>query len=183
MVSVVKGSDERIFSRLDCGDFFRVRRRRNFQRSARVSESGNFRDETAFSAAYDLYSAGKFGEADDRFASCISTYPYTELTDKARFYRGEMAFSRENYKTAISFYREAYSQIQSPTIVPMARFKAALSLHRLGDDAGALRDSADRQVVAERDTQAEDRFPRSYSVAQNRTRSREVRRMDAFCSG
>jgi len=94
----------------------------------------------AFTAAYDLYSAGKFGEADDLFASYISTYPYTELTDKARFYRGEMAFSREDYKTAISFYRAAYLQIQSPAVVPMARFKAALSLHRLGDESGALKE-------------------------------------------
>ena len=91
-----------------------------------------------FNRGYDLYMAGRFAESDPLFAQFIITFPYTELTDKARFYRGEIAFSKENYDAAINFYRQAFGQIQSPNIAPMARFKAALSMHRLGRNNAAL---------------------------------------------
>ncbi len=86
---------------------------------------------SAFAAAEVQYLDGKFSEADALLSSFIADQPYTELTDKARFMRGEISFSRKKYESAISRYREAYSQIESPNVGPRARFKEAMSLHKL----------------------------------------------------
>ncbi|MBT3181949.1 MAG: ABC transporter substrate-binding protein [Deltaproteobacteria bacterium] len=91
-----------------------------------------------FNRGYDLYMGGRFSEADPVLSQFITQFPYTELTDKARFYRGEIAFSKEDYDSAINFYRQSFSQIQSPNIAPMARFKAALAMYRLGRNDAAL---------------------------------------------
>lgn len=92
----------------------------------------------AFNNAFDPYMAGNFAEADASFGRFISEFPYTELTDKARFYRGEIAFSRGDYNASILFYRASYGQIASPNVAPLARFKEGLALHRLGRDGEAL---------------------------------------------
>jgi ABC-type branched-subunit amino acid transport system substrate-binding protein len=86
----------------------------------------------AFDAAYAMYSSGNFGQADQAFASFISGFPYTELTDRARFVRGEIAFAEEKYKQAIIFYKQSYSEIKSPNVLPKAHFKAAMAMAKLG---------------------------------------------------
>jgi TolA-binding protein len=85
----------------------------------------------SFDAAEALYLDRRFREADVAFATFISEFPYTELTDKARFRRGEIAFAKGNYPLAISFYRQSYSEISSPSVAPKSRFKAALALYNL----------------------------------------------------
>ena len=85
----------------------------------------------SFGTAEALYLDRRLAEADAAFASLISEFPYTELIDKARFRRGEIAFARRDYPLAISFYRQSYSQISSPSVAPKARFKAALALYSL----------------------------------------------------
>ena len=85
----------------------------------------------AFDEAKNLYMTRKFAKADAALAGFVDTYPYTELTDKARFYRGEVAFTKKKYSAAVDLYRSAYSQIESPFVSPKAHFKAALALFRL----------------------------------------------------
>ena len=84
-----------------------------------------------FNAADELYRSKRFAEADAAFASFIAGFPYTELTDEARFRRGEIAFARKDYGAAAGFYREAVAQIESPRVGPKARFKGALALSKL----------------------------------------------------
>lgn len=85
----------------------------------------------AFDHARKLYLDRKFKAADGELTTFIDTQPYTELTDEARFLRGEIAFTGKNYSSAVGLYRSSYSQIVSPLVAPKARFKAALSLYRL----------------------------------------------------
>lgn len=91
-----------------------------------------------FKQAEQLYMDRKFVEADPALANFISTSPYTELTDQARFMRGEIAFSSNDYNSAVKFYRESYTEIASPNIEPKSRFKTALSLYRLKRPSEAL---------------------------------------------
>ncbi|MBN1283573.1 MAG: penicillin-binding protein activator [Proteobacteria bacterium] len=91
-----------------------------------------------FDSAKVLYEAQKLAESDAALARFTTTHPYTQLTDEARFLRGEIAFMRGNYSAAADLYRQAYSQIDSPAVGPKARLKAGLSLHRLGRNPEAI---------------------------------------------
>jgi len=91
-----------------------------------------------FSAAKDLYMQRSFARADKALAQFIASAPYTQLTDEARFLRGEIAFIRKDYGAAVTNYRQAFSEIESPMVAPKARFKSALALHRLGRNAEAI---------------------------------------------
>jgi ABC-type branched-subunit amino acid transport system substrate-binding protein len=93
---------------------------------------------TAFGASQNIYRAGRFPEADRAFSIVVSDYPYTELTDKALFYRGEIAFARRDYSGAVAHYRQANSRVESPSVASKAKFKAALSLYRLGRNGEAI---------------------------------------------
>lgn len=104
----------------------------------------------AFALGYDAYRAGNFIAADNSFANFIATYPYTELTDKSRFFRGEIAFSEGKYESAIAFYRQSFSQVKSPNVIPKARFKAALAMYKLGryDDVLSEIAAIDRRAAS-----------------------------------
>lgn len=91
-----------------------------------------------FNAADALYRGRRFREADAAFEKFIAESPYTEFTDESRFRRGEIAFITKDYPTAVSFYREAVSDIASPSIAPKAHFKAALALSLGGQNKNAL---------------------------------------------
>ena len=92
-----------------------------------------------FDAASDLYLNRRFADADAALDRFIQQAPYTQLTDDARFLRGEIAFIKRDYSKAASLYRQAYSEIESPMVAPKARLKAALSLYRLGRNAEAVK--------------------------------------------
>ena len=100
-------------------------------RRARYPNRVTSEAKASFDAAEALYLDQHFSDADAAYATFISDFPYTELTDRARFRRGEIAFAKRNYPLAISFYRQSYSEISSPAVAPKSRFKAALALHRL----------------------------------------------------
>jgi ABC-type branched-subunit amino acid transport system substrate-binding protein len=93
--------------------------------------------QASFENAKQLYLNRKFNEADRALASFIETEPYTELTDEARFLRGEIAFAKKQYNVAVGHYRSSYSHIASPLVEPKARFKAAFALYnrRMYQDA------------------------------------------------
>ncbi len=85
----------------------------------------------SFDRAKGLYLKGDFKAADSSLAAFIEGQPYTQLTDEARFLRGEIAFARKNYPASVTLYRAAYGQIESPLVAPKARFKAAMALYRM----------------------------------------------------
>ncbi|MFH0799102.1 MAG: penicillin-binding protein activator [Pseudomonadota bacterium] len=101
-----------------------------------------------FDAADSLYRSKRFAEADAAFAKLIAELPYTQLTDEARFRRGEIAFAYKNYNAALGFYRGSYSQIESPAVAPKARFKAALCLFRLNHAQETL---SELEAISRRD--------------------------------
>lgn len=94
--------------------------------------------QNTFNTAEAEYRNKQFSSADTKFADFIQNYPYTELTDEARFLRGEIAFAKKKYENAIVFYRESFSKISSPSIAPKAHFKTALSLYNLNRNQEAL---------------------------------------------
>ncbi len=93
-----------------------------------------------FNAAEDLYMRRAFTEADAALSAFIGQAPYTELTDVARFLRGEIAFIKRSYAAAVTFYRSAYGEIASPKVEPKARFKAAMALTKQGKKAEAVQE-------------------------------------------
>lgn len=93
-----------------------------------------------FNAAEDLYMRRAFNDADAALAAFIGQAPYNELTDVARFLRGEIAFIKRSYAAAVGFYRSSYSEIASPKVEPKARFKAAMSLTKQGKNAEAVQE-------------------------------------------
>lgn len=95
-----------------------------------------------FNAAEDLYMRRAFTEADAALAAFVGQTPYTELTDVARFLRGEIAFIKRSYPAAVTFYRSSYSEIASPKVEPKARFKAAMALSKQGKGADAVQELA-----------------------------------------
>jgi len=101
----------------------------------------------AFEHARQLYMSREFAAADQELVNFIDAYPYTELTDEARFLRGEIAFTGRKYSDAVSLYRSSYSQISSPLVAPKARFKAAMALYMMKryDDALAELDGVYRR--------------------------------------
>jgi len=93
---------------------------------------------SAFSEAEKKYLNGSLDEARSLYKSYIDTFGYNELTDECRFKLGEIAFMKGDYRTAISFYKEAYQNIYNPRIAPRAQFKEAMTLFNMGDYAGSL---------------------------------------------
>lgn len=105
-------------------------------------------------AEYDLadqnYFAGKLKEATSLFQNYISAYGYNELTDDARYKVGEIYFKNRNYKTALTYYRDAFSNIYNPEISPRAQYKAALTLTMLSkpNDAFSVLEMMDHKDLA-----------------------------------
>jgi ABC-type branched-subunit amino acid transport system substrate-binding protein len=84
-----------------------------------------------FNEADSLYRSRRYQEADAAFAQFIAAFEYNELTDLARFKRGEIRFDRKHYDQALAFYRTASSGTYNPAITTRAHYKAALSLYHL----------------------------------------------------
>lgn len=91
-----------------------------------------------FNSAQQLYMDKRFSAADSALTQFITKSPYTQLTDEARFLRGEIAFIKKDYSSAIKYYHESYTQIASPSVEPKARFKAALAYFRMQRASDAL---------------------------------------------
>ncbi len=99
-------------------------------RAARYPNAVTPEAQSTFDAAERTYRAARFTEADAQLAAFVETFPYTELTDRARFLRGEIAFAQGRDEAAIALYRSAYAQIDSPFVAPRAQYKEALALFR-----------------------------------------------------
>ena len=106
-------------------------------RTAKYPNAVTPESQQAFDHARQLYMSRKFKAADLELTNFIEGQPYTELTDQARFLRGEISFARKKYSDAVTHYRSSYSQISSPMVAPKAHFKAAMALFNLRryDDA------------------------------------------------
>lgn len=111
-------------------------------RTAKYPNAESPEAQARFAAADTLYRSQRLAEADAAFAQIIAEFPYTEITDESRFRRGEIAFMRKDYASALDFYRQAVSEIESPRVAPKARFKAGLALMNLSRPAEALEEIA-----------------------------------------
>ncbi|MFA4875680.1 MAG: penicillin-binding protein activator, partial [bacterium] len=107
-------------------------------RSARYPNAATPEMQSQYKQAEQLYMEKRFVAADGALVRFISESPYTELTDEARFLRGEIAFIKKDYAGAVKLYRESYSEISSPNIEPKSRFKAGLSFYRMQKPTEAL---------------------------------------------
>jgi ABC-type branched-subunit amino acid transport system substrate-binding protein len=86
---------------------------------------------TSYQQADSLYQGGQLNAADKAFAQFIDQYEYNELTDQARFKRGEIRFKRGRYSQALPFYRQVTEGLYNPSITPYAHLRAATVLYRL----------------------------------------------------
>lgn len=104
----------------------------------------------AFTTAEQSYHSGSYEEAKRLYQDYIAAYGYNENTDEARFKLGEMAFMVGNYKTAVSYYRDAFQNIYNPAIAPKAQFKAALCLQALDspNEAYTILESIERRDLS-----------------------------------
>lgn len=86
---------------------------------------------TQFNEADALYNGGNYDAADKAYQSYITEFEYNELTDEAKFKRGEIRFRRKRYSEALPFYRSASSGTYNPHITPKAHLRAAEVLYHL----------------------------------------------------
>ena len=84
-----------------------------------------------FAAAEQLYQQKKWDAADFELAQFITTQAHTELTDQAEFYRGEIAFARQQFAEALQHYQQSFARYYSANLTPRAQFKSALALRAL----------------------------------------------------
>lgn len=84
-----------------------------------------------FNEADNLYNQGNLDAADRAFAAFIADFEYNELTDDAKFKRGEIRFKRKRYGEALSYYRSAGDGIYNPKVTPQVQLKGGLALYEL----------------------------------------------------
>jgi ABC-type branched-subunit amino acid transport system substrate-binding protein len=84
-----------------------------------------------FNEANELYNGGNLDAADRAFAAFIADFEYNELTDEAKFKRGEIRFRRNRYGEALGYYRSAGDGIYNPKITPQVQLKGGLALYEL----------------------------------------------------
>jgi branched-chain amino acid transport system substrate-binding protein len=92
----------------------------------------------SFDAADQLYRSGDKKAADQAFEQFIANHEYNQLTDAARFLRGEIRFEKKKYDEALPFYRAATEGIYSPLITPNAHLKSGLALYHLKNYGAAI---------------------------------------------
>jgi ABC-type branched-subunit amino acid transport system substrate-binding protein len=85
----------------------------------------------SYQQADSLYQGGQLSAADKAFAQFIDQYEYNELTDQARFKRGEIQFRKGRYSQALVYYRQVTEGLYNPSITPYAHLKAATVLYKL----------------------------------------------------
>jgi tol-pal system protein YbgF len=85
-----------------------------------------------YDAAFADFNAGNFGQAADKFAAFVTTYPGSPLSSDAQFYRAEALASQGDWGHAARSYLDSFSGAPSGPHAPVALYKLGVALAELG---------------------------------------------------
>lgn len=94
--------------------------------------------EELYQQAQDVYTAGRLEEAVTRFNGFIQDYPQHHLADNARYWIGEVYYSRRDFPSAISEFQKVVDNYPNGNKAPEALLKIGLSYIELGEMEKAM---------------------------------------------
>jgi len=90
-----------------------------------------------YKAAMAVYRDGRFAEAEQAFASIVSTHPNHDYADNALYWQGEAAYDQAHYADALAAFTHVVERYGGGNKAPDALLKIGLCYARLGDHANA----------------------------------------------
>jgi len=90
-----------------------------------------------YKEAFGLMEAGKFQDAEGRFAEFVSKYPQSDLADNAQYWIGECLYSERKYQDAQAAFDAVSVHFPFGNKVPDALYKEALCQKLLGREGEA----------------------------------------------
>lgn len=94
--------------------------------------------EELYQQAQDVYTAGRLEEAVTRFNGFIQDYPQHHLADNARYWIGEVYYSRRDFQSAISEFQKVVDNYPNGNKAPEALLKIGFSYIELGEMEKAI---------------------------------------------
>ena len=83
--------------------------------------------------ALDLYNTGSFDEAAATFDTLIATYPDTEYTDNAQYWKGECYYSKREYAKAVKEFEKVVENFPEGNKAPDAQLKIGYAYLEMGE--------------------------------------------------
>jgi len=90
-----------------------------------------------YEAGYNLYKKGDFSAAIASFDILLKTYPDTDYSDNALYWKGECYYSMGNFSEAIRLFRETEQKFPEGNKVPAAQLKAGFAYIKMQNKEGA----------------------------------------------
>lgn len=93
--------------------------------------------EGAYQEAFDLFTAGQYKAAREKFKEFLKSYPESPLVYNARFWAAESSYNLKNYEEAILEYDDLLTKYPEGENAPTAMLKQGLAFLELGDKIDA----------------------------------------------
>lgn len=90
-----------------------------------------------YDQGYSLFHQGRYVDAEAAFQRFLRSHGDTDLADNAGYWIGESRYAREDYRGALSIYRETLERHPTGNKVPDILLKMGICLENLGDLGGA----------------------------------------------
>jgi tol-pal system protein YbgF len=87
--------------------------------------------------AYETLQKGDLVGAQRKFESFLKQYPYTEFSDNAQFWIGEIYYLKKDFEKAVLEYEKVIAKYPEGDKIPVSLFKQALAFLELGDKKNA----------------------------------------------
>lgn len=107
------------------------------QTAAPEKQEGEVKPEELYSQAFQLFRAGDYQAAKEKFGRYLELYPDTDLADNAQFWLGECYYAEEKYSEAIAAYEKTIKQYPQSDKVSSALLKEGMAFVELGDEIAA----------------------------------------------
>ena len=108
------------------------------------SSSGTFAEKkpvntegSVYKNAYNLFTSGKYSQAEKAFKDFINKYPKSSLIPNAYYWLGECFYKRKMYEKAIINYDEVIVKYPKSRKVPAALLKEGIAFLKIGEKDGA----------------------------------------------
>lgn len=93
--------------------------------------------EGAYQEAFDLFTAGQYKAAREKFKEFARSYPDSPLLSNAKFWAAESSYNLKNYEEAILEYDDLLTKSPDGENAPTAMLKQGLAFLELGDKIDA----------------------------------------------
>lgn len=90
-----------------------------------------------YEAGYNLYKKGAFSDAIESFDLLLETYPDSDYSDNASYWKGECYYSMGNFAEAIRLFQETAQKYPKGNKTPAAQLKAGFAYIKMQNKEGA----------------------------------------------